>query len=186
MIPPGGDMFHVLVLALCTNAAGVLFLGLLWRALRSVRLKQARTDLPLSFFDTMTGMPNRHYFQDRISGVLSQGQGGAIVLIDLADFGNVNDRRGRTFGDAVIKELGLRLRVCADNADGLAARLGGDRFALYLPGVAQSGLASMCASILQLCETSVIKGGESLDPKVSLGAVALSDLGELRALGFEV
>ena len=127
MIPPGGDMFHVLVLALCTNAAGVLFLGLLWRALRSVRLKQARTDLPLSFFDTMTGMPNRHYFQDRISGVLSQGQGGAIVLIDLADFGNVNDRRGRTFGDAVIKELGLRLRVCADNADGLAARLGGDR-----------------------------------------------------------
>ena len=141
--------------------------------------------LPLSFFDTMTGIPNKLYFQDRISGVLSSGRDGAIFLIDLADFGRVNDRRGRAFGDAVIKELGHRLRHRAEASGGLAARLGGDRFGLYIPGPGNGPIEVASAELISLCAEPVTKGGEAIDPQVSIGAVSIADLGELRAHGFE-
>ncbi len=144
-----------------------------------------KSSLPLSFFDTMTGIPNKLYFQDNVSGVLSSGQDGAIFLIDLAEFGRINDRRGRAFGDAIIKELGHRLRHRAEISGGLAARLGGDRFGLYLPGPVGGGLETIGADLMTLCGEPVTKGGEAIDPQVSIGAVSIADLGELRALGFE-
>ena len=175
-------LFSLLTIAACFAMALLLRVEV---AARLGRAQDDRSSMPLTFFDTMTGIPNKMYFQDKLSGVLSSGQDGAIFLIDLAEFGRVNDRRGRAFGDAVLKELGHRLRRRAEASGGIAARLGGDRFGLYLPDQIHGQLEDTCTALIELCAAPVTKGGDSLTPRVSLGAVAVSDLGDLRALGFE-
>ncbi len=142
-------------------------------------------ELPLSFFDMMTGIPNKLLFQDKLSAALSADPTGVVLLIDLADFGSVNDRRGRVFGDAILKELASRLRQLASEADGLAARLGGDRFGLLLPHEDGKTLPETCVAISKLCGAPVSKGGDMLNPKISIGAVSLAELGDLCALGYD-
>ena len=172
---------------LASIAVAVGLYTLHWQAMRHRRVVAHGdlAELPLSFFDTMTGIPNKFYFQDKVSAALSAGRNGAIVILDLADFANVNDRRGRAFGDVVIKETGRRLRQRAEADGGLAARLSGDRFGLYLPNVRHSGLDLLCQDMIALCGGPVIMGGDEINPQVSIGAVDVAGLGELRALGYD-
>ena len=183
--PVSGAGTAMIVVAAVAPALAVALLLRLELARDRLGSPLEQASLPLSFFDTMTGIPNKLYFQDRIAGVLSAGRDGAIFLIDLADFGRFNDRRGRAFGDAVIKELGHRLRQRAEASGGLAARLGGDRFGLFLPGPVNGRLEGVSAEVMTLCAEPVTKGGEVVDPQVSIGAVSIGDLGELRAHGFD-
>jgi len=161
--------------------------GLLMYEVRQRRhvVRREPAELPLSFFDTMTGIPNKLAFQDKLSATLSGDQKGAIILIDLSDFGGVNDRRGRIFGDAILKDLASRLRKYAKSVDGMASRLGGDRFGLLLPRETLATLPKTCAAISVLCAAPVSKGGDTLNPKVSIGAVSFPELGALCALGYD-
>ncbi|MCV6593004.1 MAG: phosphodiesterase [Silicimonas sp.] len=173
--------------ALLSAALGAGLFWLIWRENRQggAEVRQDLNQLPMSFFDAMTGIPNQLHFQDKVSAALLSGADGAVLVIDLADVSGVNDRRGRAFGDVVIKETGRRLRDWAEETGSLAARLDGDRFGLYLPKAMASELPGICEDLAGICAEPVIKGGDMVEPKVALGAVALITLGPMRAHGFD-
>jgi diguanylate cyclase (GGDEF)-like protein len=84
--------------------------------------------------DALTKLPNRHLFRDRAETALKDGQGVAIVLLDIDRFKEVNDTLGHAIGDHLLKEVSERLvRAVAGRAT--VARLGGDEFALIIPDV---------------------------------------------------
>ncbi|MGA7801934.1 MAG: EAL domain-containing protein [Gammaproteobacteria bacterium] len=87
--------------------------------------------------DPLTGLMNRPEFEDRIAQALesarTEGCGHALCYLDLDRFEIVNDTCGHTAGDALLKELAVRLRARLRKGDTLA-RLGGDEFGVLLDG----------------------------------------------------
>lgn len=85
--------------------------------------------------DTLTGLPNRRMFFDRLDQELRLVKRNshkiAIIFLDLDRFKEVNDSQGHDQGDRLLQEAGHRLIKCVDDS-GLVARLGGDEFVLML------------------------------------------------------
>ena len=88
-----------------------------------------------SLHDPLTGLYNRRGFDDHLSSSISRsvryGWGFGLVLVDLDGFKAINDRIGHQGGDAVLREVGERIRHGLRAGD-IAARVGGDEFALLL------------------------------------------------------
>ncbi len=93
-----------------------------------------------AYHDTLTGLPNRRLLDDRLRQALhlAQRRGArlAVLLIDLDEFKQVNDRFGHRAGDAVLREVAARLAACVRKADTLA-RQGGDEFVVVISELAQ-------------------------------------------------
>jgi len=83
--------------------------------------------------DALTGLPNRTLFRDRIEHAVRAGRKGAVMLIDLDHFKEINDTLGHHAGDRLLQEVSQRLRSSLAVHD-TVARLGGDEFGLLLPG----------------------------------------------------
>ena len=88
-----------------------------------------------AFHDTLTGLPNRALFHNRVehalAGQLRDGMTVAVLFLDIDDFKDVNDSLGHAAGDEVLQEVGRRLDDCMRPVD-TAARLGGDEFAVLI------------------------------------------------------
>jgi diguanylate cyclase (GGDEF)-like protein/PAS domain S-box-containing protein len=100
----------------------------------------------LSFYDTLTGLPNRALLRDRLQHALvvtlRRQRQAALLHIDLDNFKTINDTLGHDQGDLVLKEVVSRLRSCARASDTLA-RIGGDEFALLVEGPVHDDLDTM-------------------------------------------
>ncbi|WAX57607.1 EAL domain-containing protein [Jatrophihabitans cynanchi] len=94
--------------------------------------------------DPLTELPNRSRFREQAAAAVEAaeqgGQGGAIALVDLDRFKEVNDTLGHHAGDELLQCVAQRLSA-AVRTDDLVARLGGDEFGLLLPGVASAEVA---------------------------------------------
>jgi diguanylate cyclase (GGDEF)-like protein len=90
----------------------------------------------LAYHDSLTDLPNRALFHDRLQQAIlrshREGMGLALLLIDLDGFKEVNDAFGHHAGDLVLQEVARRLRGTLRASD-TVARLGGDEFAVLLP-----------------------------------------------------
>jgi diguanylate cyclase (GGDEF)-like protein/PAS domain S-box-containing protein len=88
-----------------------------------------------AFHDTLTGLPNRALFRNRVEHALvargRQSLPVAVLFLDIDDFKDVNDSLGHAAGDKVLQEVGRRLDGCMRAVD-TAARLGGDEFAVLI------------------------------------------------------
>ena len=88
-----------------------------------------------AFHDTLTGLPNRALFRDRVGHTLARQRRDhlpvAVLFLDVDDFKNVNDSLGHAAGDDVLRAVGRRLEECMRTVD-TAARLGGDEFAILI------------------------------------------------------
>lgn len=113
-------------------------------AMTSARLEkelhQANHDLRrVSETDALTGLANRRKFDTVYESAWQQaarhGSMLAVVILDVDDFKNYNDRYGHQAGDACLKRLAQVLRSHARRSGELAARYGGEEFALILPGL---------------------------------------------------
>jgi diguanylate cyclase (GGDEF)-like protein/PAS domain S-box-containing protein len=92
---------------------------------------EARIDF-LARHDSLTDLPNRGLFRERLERSLAQardGQSLAVMILDLDNFKTVNDTLGHSVGDAVLCAVGARLSSCVRSTD-TVARLGGDEFAI--------------------------------------------------------
>ena len=86
-------------------------------------------------YDTITGLPNRNMFHDRLAQEILKADRDkrplALLLIDLDQFKEVNDTLGHDTGDLLLQEAGRRISDCVRNSD-TVARLGGDEFTIIL------------------------------------------------------
>jgi len=125
------------------------------------RKRREAEDRFLAHHDTLTGLPNRRLLDDRLRQALHLAQRRdarlAVMLVDLDDFKQVNDRFGHRAGDAVLREVAQRLAACMRKADTLA-RQGGDEFVVVIPELAQPGD----------CEVVAGKILRALDPPVEV------------------
>jgi diguanylate cyclase len=111
----------------------------------------------LALHDSLSGLPNRNAFSDRLETVIAEvrggGQAAALFCIDLDHFKDVNDTLGHPVGDELIRDVTARLSRLIGGGD-MVARLGGDEFAVItnassdhaaLEAVAGRMIAALCA-----------------------------------------
>jgi diguanylate cyclase (GGDEF)-like protein/PAS domain S-box-containing protein len=101
-----------------------------------------------AFYDSLTSLPNRALFQDRLAQAMDrahrrQGQVG-LLFIDLDNFKLVNDSLGHHLGDVLLAEAAARLQACVRVED-TVARLGGDEFVILLHQVTEEADALLMA-----------------------------------------
>ncbi|WP_372005521.1 GGDEF domain-containing protein [Tistrella mobilis] len=111
---------------------GFFFIG------QNVKLREMALELDrLSKIDDLTGLFNRRTFfaeaRRLVAEQVASRDQGAILFIDVDHFKSVNDDFGHATGDAVLRELGAIIRTVVGEA-GIAARLGGEEFAVLLHG----------------------------------------------------
>lgn len=82
--------------------------------------------------DSLTGLPNRVLFAERLDEAIGTGDF-VLIFVDLDDFKEVNDQFGHAAGDELLRAVGERLQRCVGPADTLA-RIGGDEFAILIDG----------------------------------------------------
>ena len=140
------------------------FLG--FRGIGTDLTEQRRTEQEvarLARFDSLTGLPNRALMRQTLDEALrnatNRRKGCSLFLIDLDQFKNVNDTLGHPIGDALLRQVGERLKsVMGDH--GQVGRLGGDEFKAVLPGTVETGLLESLARTLieQVSRPYMIEG----------------------------
>lgn len=123
--------------------------------------------------DPLTDLANRSLFFDRlrqsIHSARREGSQLALVMLDLDDFKDVNDRYGHAVGDDVLKEMAARLRVGLRATD-TAARIGGDEFAWILPRASsRDSVERTVLKHLAAVEQPIAVKGEKLQVGVTAG-----------------
>ncbi len=132
-----------------------------------------------TFFDSLTGLPNRALFLDRAGVCLKRrlllsSYLYAVLFIDIDRFKNVNDGLGHLIGDQLIQEFARRLQPLLHPNDTLA-RLGGDEFAILLDGISdESSAIRMAERILGSMNEPFFLGGNYLNVTASIG-IALGE-----------
>jgi len=140
-------------LALALLVGGGVLVFLLRRLRRASAALQTSQDQAqyLAFHDTLTGLPNRALFEDRLRRTLRfTGQDGtrlALLYLDLDRFKHINDTLGHPAGDELVRETAARLKHTIREVD-TVARLGGDEFAIILLDIPDAGSAEDIAERL--------------------------------------
>jgi len=116
------------------------------RELKNAAVRRARKQAEdhiyrLAYYDELTALPNRNWFCERAGAVLSecasQGNPAAMYFIDLDRLMRINNTYGYAMGDALIRQVAQRFQDCIAG-NGILARIGGDKFAVFRSGVADS------------------------------------------------
>jgi diguanylate cyclase (GGDEF)-like protein/PAS domain S-box-containing protein len=132
-----------------------------------------------AFHDALTGLPNRLFFQDRISQQVAaarlDGTTAGVLFVDLDDFKVVNDTMGHGVGDELLVATAVRLFGLIRECD-TAARLGGDEFALLIANAPDSAAVEAVADhvVSAFAEPLVLASGAVLTT-VTVGVATTED-----------
>ena len=126
-----------------------------------------------AFHDPVTGLANRAMFAEQVRQAIARsrrdGRAPAVIFLDLDDFKTVNDSLGHAAGDEVLVEFARRLDDSVRGAD-VAARFGGDEFAVLLEDVDESQAAADAAQrILELLARPMQAGLREVTLSGSIG-----------------
>jgi diguanylate cyclase (GGDEF)-like protein len=152
--------------------------------MRDISERQTYTDAlqHQALHDSLTGLPNRVLFADRVTlAIRSAARNGlsvAVLLMDLDEFKQVNDSLGHQHGDALLKLVTDRLVGCLRDGD-TVARLGGDEFGILPTGsVDLAAAATVVWTVQQALEAPFVVDGHSIDVKASIGITLAPDHGD--------
>ncbi|MET0414419.1 MAG: bifunctional diguanylate cyclase/phosphodiesterase [Actinoplanes sp.] len=141
---------------------------------RTAELEKAQQELLFrSSHDVLTGLPGRPVLHERLSACSNGGPGGALLLLDLDDFKEVNDRHGHSVGDDLLCVVSARLRDLADG--GLVARLHSDEFAVLLAGATLTDAWAATERMLTAMRRPTTVPGHELFATVSIGLREVED-----------
>ena len=133
-----------------------------------------------AFYDTLTGLPNRTLFMERLEHAIARRARGsgdllAVLFLDIDDFKVINDTLGHAAGDQLLASVARRLASDARNVD-TPARFGGDEFTLLLEGLHGPDEALAVAErIAQHLAEPIQVGDRDLTTSVSVGIGMLVD-----------
>jgi diguanylate cyclase (GGDEF)-like protein len=133
--------------------------------------------LDLASKDPLTGLDNRRVFnrslETELDRIARYDQGFSLLIVDVDYFKKVNDTHGHPAGDAVLKELAVRMQRAMRDAD-LVARLGGEEFGTILPCTTPTGARVAAERLRAAIEIVAFDiGMESIDVTVSIGGVSI-------------
>ena len=136
----------------------------------------------LASHDTLTGLPNRLLFNDRMRRALALADRHtrrlALLFVDLDRFKEVNDTLGHPAGDLLIRAMAERLLGCVRGSD-TVARLGGDEFAILLPEIAQpEDACGVAGKVLATVRQPVLLEGAQVTISGSVGVAVFPDVAQ--------
>jgi diguanylate cyclase (GGDEF)-like protein len=154
----------------------------------STRLRDSTEELRRqAFHDSLTGLPNRKLFADRVQAALTGEHGFAcaqssVLMLDLDGFKAVNDSYGHSAGDELLRIIAKRLRHVVRSGD-MIARLGGDEFAIFMePGnddqldsMVVADVADRALAALREPVNLPLPAGVTVQTAASIGIAACSD-----------
>jgi len=128
--------------------------------------------------DSLTDLPNRGLFLDRLGQALRQATRRSepltVAILDIDRFRDTNNRHGHLAGDAVLQAVAARTRACVREAD-TVARIGGDEIAILLLGAAEADAESVLAKVVAANAAPLQHDGVELRATVSVGAAGFPD-----------
>ncbi len=150
------------------------------------RRQAEHRQMRLANFDSLTGLPNRSLFRDRLERAMSRarhsGQQLALMFLDLDRFKQINDSLGHEAGDTLLKHVARSLSHCLRKGDLVwlrhdieehditIARLGGDEFTVLVEGIPTVAQAEAIARrILQALQTPLFIDGNEIVVTSSVG-----------------
>ncbi|WP_162560201.1 sensor domain-containing protein [Methylotetracoccus oryzae] len=178
-----GELFpELLTINAIRDANGVRtgYVGI-FSDISSLKADQARLER-LAHHDPLTGLINRRLLLDRIEhalqGVERIGETGALLLIDLDHFKDVNDRLGHAAGDDLLQQVARRFTHRLRKSDTFA-RLGGDEFAVMLEPPMSAPIAAFIAQELldALSGEIALRSGDVVDIGASIGVALFPEHG---------
>jgi len=166
------------------NVIGGFQARFLWKVM--LRLKQTNEQiLKLAQHDTLTSLPNRILFYDRLGQAMtraSRDKGSfAILYIDLDDFKRVNDTFGHDTGDALLREAAKRITACVRKSD-TVARMGGDEFTVIISEVrSPASVERVAKKIIASLASEFDLNGKTCSVSASIGIAFYPENGETAA-----
>ena len=137
--------------------------------------------LKLAYADSLTGLPNRALFDDRLNSTvarsLRKGESFAVVILDMDRFKYINDVLGHESGDYVLKEVATRLNTTLRPYD-TVARLGGDEFALLLQDVTEKDILTAVGRVAAKFDEPVTLNNQPIDIGCSIGIARYPEHGD--------
>ena len=132
--------------------------------------EQIRT---LAYHDSLTGLSNRRYMNERLALALApqQRQDFSLLFVDLDRFKLVNDTLGHSAGDELVRQVADRLtRIVSSDPGAAVARFGGDEFALFLPGLTEeTEIATAVSELIRAVSAPVVLQGQEMSITASVG-----------------
>jgi len=132
--------------------------------------------------DTLTQLPNRFLFNDRLHQAIKQAKRAhskiAVLFIDLDNFKGINDSLGHNIGDALLVQVAKRLKQQIRNTDTLA-RLGGDEFTVILDHInSNDDIVLVTQNLLKSLEAPFLLESRTVYITLSVGAAVFPDDGD--------
>ncbi|WP_411726157.1 EAL domain-containing protein [Methyloglobulus sp.] len=127
----------------------------------------------LAYFDNLTGLANRSYYQERMEDMIESAMQRktrfAFLYIDIDGFKAINDGFGHHNGDQFLQEIAQRLKLVAREID-FIARLGGDEFCIILNNITdETSVAEIAKRCLQKINQPLMLDNHQIKPKASIG-----------------
>lgn len=125
-----------------------------------------------AYFDDVTGLPNRSFFYEKLNTCLANTsvQQQAVMFIDLDEFKRVNDTFGHSYGDAILRDVAIRISRCL-NSSSVLARWGGDEFTVLSKNIKSIATLTESADMIvaAMAEPFFINGKEIyLTPSIGI------------------
>ncbi len=183
MAPRGGKSIWVLNQAKPDISKEGIFEGYLGVIFDITRLKETELRLQeLSYYDTLTNLPNRRFFQEHLhkalSGAKRHKENFALFYVDLDDFKKINDTKGHNFGDKFLEEVGRKFHEVLRDND-FIARIGGDEFAIIMEKYPrEEDIVIMAERILKTMGEPYYIDEEVVHSSVSIGIATYPSGGE--------
>jgi diguanylate cyclase (GGDEF)-like protein/PAS domain S-box-containing protein len=144
------------------------------------RLEYHKQIEQLAFYDSLTGLPNRPFFEERLKEALEisreNNQITAILFLDLDRFKLINDSLGHHFGDEFLKIISKRLLDNLRKSD-TVARFAGDEFTILIPDTDEAQVVKLAERINKALTEAYNIDGHSFSISASIG-IALSNAGD--------
>jgi diguanylate cyclase (GGDEF)-like protein len=182
IVPPGsGGIAPETVAIVGINLTALVLLAYVATVIAREQRRARDAAIRLSTVDPLTGLYNRTFFfaavEREIARSARSGRGFCLLMMDLDDLKQINDRHGHFFGDRVLRGVSEVIRSGGRRID-TAARYGGDEFVVLLPETDPTGAYVLAEKIRQeVAEVNVPIGATTIKPTISIGVVSYPDDG---------